>query len=279
MQKARTRFNAQRADKLEEIEKKGKELAELAADTKARLQTEQERLAGAEQSREDAKKRLDSLMRSHIAPPPFEESGEYRMLSGKLAAAQERLSSVSQTAAQSAEGLENQLAQLESEMNTVRTRLAGAEQSEKCDKTIAALKDEQKRLGQELAETERGLFLAGLYKLAQAADIEEQINSHFTLVRWKLFDTLQNGESRPCCEASVQNGDGQYIEYGANLNDGARVNAGLDIISALSKKRGFSCPVWIDRAGEVTDYTAPLPEQVIRLYAKARDESLRVEVL
>ena len=200
------------------------------------------------------------------------------MLSGKLAAAQERLSSVSQTAAQSAEGLENQLAQLESEMNTVRTRLAGAEQSEKCDKTIAALKDEQKRLGQELAETERGLFLAGLYKLAQAADIEEQINGNFTLVRWKLFDTLQNGESRPCCEASVQNGDGQYIEYGANLNDGARVNAGLDIISALSKKRGFSCPVWIDRAGEVTDYTAPLPEQIVRLYAKARDESLRVEV-
>lgn len=278
MQEARARFNMQRADKLEEIEKKGKELAELAADTKARLQTEQERLAGAEQSREDAKKRLDALMQPTIAPPPFEESGEYRMLSGKLAAAQDRLSSIGQTAAQSAEGLENQLTKLESEMNVVRTRLAGAEQSEKCDKTIAALKDEQKRLGQELAETERGLFLAGLYKLAQAADIEEQINGNFTLVRWKLFDTLQNGESRPCCEASVQNGDGQYIEYGANLNDGARVNAGLDIISALSKKRSFSCPVWIDRAGEVTDYNAPLPEQIVRLYAKARDESLRVEV-
>lgn len=65
------------------------------------------------------------------------------------------------------------------------------------------------------------------------------------------------------------------MSYGTNLNSAAKLNAGLDIISALSKASGVQLPVWVDNAESVTDLL-PVDTQVIRLAVSATDKTLRV---
>lgn len=80
----------------------------------------------------------------------------------------------------------------------------------------------------------------------------------------------KNGGIKNCCEATVSG-----VSYGTNLNSAAKLNAGLDIISALSKASGVQLPVWVDNAESVTDLL-PVDTQVIRLAVSATDKTLRV---
>lgn len=66
------------------------------------------------------------------------------------------------------------------------------------------------------------------------------------------------------------------MEYGSNLNDGRRIQAGVDIIRAVSKATGVTAPIWIDGAGELTK-ELNVDSQIIRLYASQADKALRVE--
>jgi hypothetical protein len=90
-------------------------------------------------------------------------------------------------------------------------------------------------------------------------------------VRWKLFDVQINGGIADCCEATV---DGVPF---ADLNHGARINAGIDVINALSRHYGRTVPVFVDNAEAVTALE-PSESQVIRLVVSAGHEKLTVEV-
>ena len=86
-----------------------------------------------------------------------------------------------------------------------------------------------------------------------------------------MFNVLVNGGIEECCE-TVYNG----VPY-SNLNNGARLNIGLDIINALAEHYGFSPPVWLDNAESVTDIL-PTKGQQIRLIVSAQDKKLRIEL-
>ena len=101
--------------------------------------------------------------------------------------------------------------------------------------------------------------------------MEDKINSKFRMARFKLFDIQVNGQLVECCETTF-NG----VPY-SNLNNGARLNIGLDIINTLADHYGFAPPVWLDNAESVTDIL-PTKGQQIRLIVSAQDKKLRVEL-
>ena len=68
------------------------------------------------------------------------------------------------------------------------------------------------------------------------------------------------------------------MEYGNNLNDGRKVEVGVDIINAISKATGVTTPFWLDASGELTE-ELHTDSQYIRLYASGMDKHLRVERL
>ena len=49
-----------------------------------------------------------------------------------------------------------------------------------------------------------------------------------------------------------------------DLNNAKKINAGLDILNAISKYRGFSAPVFVDNAEAVVELL-PIPTQTVRL--------------
>ena len=68
----------------------------------------------------------------------------------------------------------------------------------------------------------------------------------------------------------------QGVPY-SSLNNGARINIGLDIINVLSEHFGFEAPIFIDNREAVTRLI-PTRAQVISLIVSELDKNLRVEL-
>lgn len=143
-----------------------------------------------------------------------------------------------------------QKADLTRSLDAPRTVLSRAEQSRKVQERIKELQAEKKRLGTQIVEVDGKLDLLGRYVRAYCSAMEDSINAHFRTIRWKLFDIAKNGTVQDCCDATV-NG----VPYGDGLNNGARINAGIEIISVLSRAYGVSAPCFVDNAEAVNTLT------------------------
>lgn len=148
-----------------------------------------------------------------------------------------------------------------------RAILMRAEQNETVKKRMEELAGEKKRLGTELVTIDGHIELLGEYVRACCSAMEEQINRHFRSIRWKLFDTAKNGSVQDLCTATV-NG----VPYGGGLNTGASINAGIEIIRALSGVYDISAPCFVDNA-EAVNALARTDGQMIELRVSA-DEHL-----
>ena len=149
-------------------------------------------------------------------------------------------------------------------------QLAQIEQKKAAEARIEELKAEERKLAAEFENIEAELFVTEEFVRAKVRLLEENINSKFEIARFKLFNVLVNGAVEECCETTV-NG----VPW-ANLNRGARMNAGLDIIRTLQDHYDFHCPVWIDNAEAVTKLV-PMRCQMFRLFVDSQYPKLFVK--
>ena len=265
-------FNENKANKLEELEAKGKELVALKTEMETATKEHNQKLQDDEQSLKHSEYRLEQLNKSYVTPAPFENTADCKKLQDEISAAEHDLSTVDAVAAKQSEKLTVQLSEVTGQIDAIKQRMTSKSIVEQQDKRIAELKAQEKELAQLLATYDNGLLLAEKFVQTKAQDIEQKVNSAFRLVRWKLFDIQVNGGVKACCEATIKG-----IEYNTNLNRAAKMNAGLDIINTLGHAAGVSVPVWIDNAESVTSFL-PIDAQLIRLHVSARDKQLRAEV-
>ena len=134
---------------------------------------------------------------------------------------------------------------------------------------IDVLMADAKKAAEEMARTEKMLYLCEEFSRFKVSFVEGSINSRFKLAQWKLFQEQINGGLADCCEATY---DG--VPFTA-LNSGARINLGLDVIRTLSAYYGLRVPLMIDNAESVTRLL-PADTQVIRLVVSENDKELRV---
>lgn len=148
---------------------------------------------------------------------------------------------------------EKRLAELEARkveytdvLQQLNTQLATKSQYDKVQSLIEGIEQDQKDLVRQLSELEKKEDVARQYQERQNCILEERINKHFTLVKWRMFRTINNGGEpfdEPYCECYV---DG--VAYHDGLNQAARLNAGLDICNTLCKHYGVSAPIIIDNS-------------------------------
>lgn len=271
LEASRRKFNARKAAELENIEQSAAVQQQQIAGCKEQLAELDAQAEAYQKGKTEAEGVLKELLACIAEPEPFEKTSEYASLSQKLSAAEEKLKALQSRADETVAHIVAEIGELDAQIETARQRMAAKETIDRQEKRIEELKAEEKALSLQLAAYDKGLLLAEQFVQVKAQDIEEQVNAAFRMVRWKLFDVQKNGGIGNCCEATV-NG----VSYGTNLNSAAKLNAGLDIISALSKASGMQLPVWVDNAESVTELL-PVDTQVIRLAVSAQDKSLRVE--
>jgi len=134
---------------------------------------------------------------------------------------------------------------------------------------IAKLEEDENKLANELAEYEGEEFIIDAFTKKKIETIESRINGKFKYVTFKMFNQQINGGEAETCETMVDN-----VPY-SDLNNAARINAGLDIINALSEHYGVHVPCFIDNAESITRLIE-VQSQIIRLVVSEQDKKLRV---
>ena len=152
-------------------------------------------------------------------------------------------------------------AKLKNQLDEVNKIIAQAANNVMIDDRIETLRDEQKEIGQKVADQEQMLYLLEEFIRFKLNKVSESINSHFKTVNFKLFEMQLNGGMKDCCECTV-NGVGY-----SDLNNGHKILAGLDIIRSLSELYGVSVPIFVDNAESLTsNYISD--SQLVLLIAK-----------
>lgn len=197
------------------------------------------------------------------------ENQEYQALQAKLSNLEAQLGNMD-----TGENLKKQLEIRErgirEELDAVNRQFAALESNERIHERIEELKAKQKEIGQKVADQEQKIFLLEKFSRIKMDMLADGINSKFGIVSFKLFEIQINGGMKDTCEMMV---DG--VPY-SSLNSAAKIQAGLDVIAALSKLYDVSVPVWLDNRESVSE----IPEiegQVINLFVSADDKELRVE--
>nr|DAM47066.1 MAG TPA: chromosome partition protein [Caudoviricetes sp.] len=164
-------------------------------------------------------------------------------------------------------------AKLKSQLDEVNKIIAQSANNVMIDDRIETLKDEQKEIGQKVADQEQILYLLEEFIRFKLNKVSESINSHFKTVNFKLFEMQLNGGMKDCCECTV-NG----VPY-STLNSGHRIVAGLDIIRSLSELYGVIVPIFVDNAESLNDFNVPDMDAQLILLSVSADKQLKVEAV
>lgn len=278
VQEAREKFNLARSGEIARIEEKGLKLREQNEKDAVTVKEERQEIAAAEQELEALREKLDKLAAAIVTPPPFESTEEYQSIIKQIQGIEQEIALYKAKDGKKLEPLLEKEEIIQQQLDELARKKLNAEANQQQEQRIRDLLAKQKELNLQLTTLDDGLALADQFIRLRAMDLEKDINSRFEVVRWKLFDIQVNGGVKTCCEAMADNNNGVFVEYSSNLNDGRRIQAGVDIINAITNATGVTAPIWIDGAGELTK-ELHTQSQCVRLYASEADKTLRVEVL
>ena len=251
-------LRAKAEDEIKNYEAQKAEVAQHLTETKEQINT-----AFAEKQKLEKIQlpTLDDILKDNV---------QYVALVAKLKEQQAKLDSVAideDTTKQLAD-LEAKKAEYSKILSEVQAQLATKAQYDRIQQLIAGINEEQKSLVTQLSELEKKEDVARDYQDRQNAILEERVNQHFSLVRWKMFRTVvNNGDpfQEPYCECYV-NG----VAYHDGLNQANRLNAGLDICETLCRHYQVSAPIVIDNS-ESNLNILPTASQQIRLQVADTD--------
>lgn len=270
-------FITQKESNLEEIKADGfakKNLIEELTKKNADLQMEIDSLKKQEQGTLTNKEELCKLLSEIPEEADYSQNEEYV----KLKAEHDKiLADIAKLESEGADKVVTDLkakkADMQSQLDEVNKVIAQAANNVAIDDRIETLRDEQKEIGQKVADQEQMLYLLEEFIRFKLDKVSESINSHFKTVNFKLFETQLNGGMKDCCECTV-NG----VPY-STLNSGHRIVAGLDIIRSLSELYGVSVPIFVDNCEAVSSGNLPdMDSQMICLYV-SEDKQLKVDAV
>lgn len=195
--------------------------------------------------------------------------GNLEMLSAAIADLEKQLSELPKeidvTATEEYKALEQQIAEKEQAMHkandisAIKAELKSQEtalrqQLAECESQIAKsdtaadeqrleeLRAEQRTQEQNKTNAEKILDLLDELDKAKNETLSDSINSHFSLVKWKLFELNKSGGYKSVCVPTV---NGKSI-LTTMSNKGNRILGRVDICNSIQKISGMSVPIILD---------------------------------
>jgi vacuolar-type H+-ATPase subunit I/STV1 len=226
-------------------------------------------LHGLEQKESILKADIDAIVNNS---QPVELTSNYIKLNEEYEAIQRNIDNIKESNSLAIANIQSEINNIEGLIEEYQKSLTKLETYKNCLKRIDELKATEKKLAAEYEELEHQLYLTEEFMRTKVRILDDKINSKFKLARFKMFNVLINGGIEECCE-TIYNG----VPY-SDLNKGAKIQIGLDIIRTLQDHYNFSCPVWIDNRESIIK----IPEmdcQIISLIVNGDDKKLRIEII
>lgn len=269
-QKAMEQFETAKQNRLRELE-------ETAAQHKASRTAAEARIAeAAEESL-----RLDGEIEAKKQEIAQAEAGNYTVsdmpdyqtrraaIDVKIQKLNEELMELRTSAASVSGVLRGEKQDMEIRLMELQSTLSKESLLEYSRNRIEGLRADAQNASAALEAIEKMLFLIEDFTRYKTSFVEESINGMFRIARFRLFREQANGGIEERCDV-VHEG----VPY-LNVNNGMKINLGVDIINTLSMAYGVRVPLFVDNAESVTKLEAST-SQIIRLVVSENDKELRV---
>lgn len=266
-------FELDKKKSLAAIEEKGNAVVETIRNLKAEKEQIQNQIAEHEkniQNAETEKADLEKILSQIPVDAGLSDDQVFAEMQLRLSKMEEAFSGLN-NGEDSRSQMKIRLSGLREELSATEQKIASSDNS-KVEARIEELQEEQREVGQKVADQEQMLYLLDQFVMEKMQCISELINSKFDTVSWKLFDIQINGGVKECCECTV-NG----VPYSA-LNSGHRIVAGLDIIRSLSQLYEASAPIFIDNSESINEFNLPDMDAQMICLSVSEDRELKAEV-
>lgn len=218
--------------------------------TKKELDIAKDKLAEAVKKLTEYREHLDTyahdmfILEKQLAELPQEidvtATEEYKALEQQIAEKEQAM--------HKANDISSVKAELKAQENDLRQQLSGCERkiaesnTEKDEKRLEELRAEQRTQEQNKTNAEKILDLLDELDKAKNETLSDSINSHFSLVKWKLFELNKSGGYKSVCIPTV---NGKSI-LTTMSNKGNRILGRVDICNSIQKISGMSVPIFCD---------------------------------
>lgn len=274
-------FNANKAAKLDAMEAEAAQLVEREKQAQAQLAEHQSKhmelqpkLEAAQAKRAEIEAMAETDKVPVITPVEtlLQNDSEYQRITSQIESLKQRLNTMptvtSMDTQAAVQGLQADQQQLTTKLQQLtQLKLTGDTIAKKRER-IAQLEQQEQQLNQQLTELEGQDYTAEQLLQRTIEQLESKVNALFSFVAFTMFDHKINGALKPICECTVGG-----VPY-SDLNNAARINAGLDIISAMCKHKGIYAPCFIDNAESINEIL-PIHSQRIDLLVST-DSELRI---
>lgn len=198
-------------------------------------------------------------------------AGKKQILLSRLEEARRELEGLRSDSQAAVGGLEGSVREVAAEISRVSAIAGKRGAYEYAQERIGQLRQDAQAAADNLNELDKLLYLMEEYSRYKASFVEGSVNGRFRLARFRLFREQANGGVEDRCDVTY--GGVPYL----GLNNGMKVNVGIDIINTLSRFCGVCVPLFVDNAEAVTDLEKT-DCQVIRLVVSEKDKALRVSL-
>lgn len=261
--KAQAEFTANQKKRLADIQAVGIKQAETVKNIQALIDKDEAALL-------DKKNELETVLKESVEVDHALIASKNEELS-KLKAENNRLGSKLDefSVNPNSEAIEQKQI-IQSQINELNKLIGQKEQHEACRARIKELEESEKSLADTQNYLEGQLFLIEQFVRAKVAMLEQSIDKHFEVARFKLFENQINGGLAECCKVLFKG-----VPF-ASANNAGKTQVGLDIIRTFSKKYQFNPPVIIDNREGITEIPN-MDCQIINLFVSPMDKKLRIE--
>ena len=274
-QKAQEQFNEDKAKRLESIvneanskkekitalEEKNEKLEDKAIEIAKEIERQKRKTKELEQQEKTLKEKVSDIENDLV----------YQSKLNEKSVIEEEIKQIQSASRLTIDIIQKEIEQLENELSEINSKLSQVGMIAKYQQRIDELEQKEKELSNEYERLEHELYLTEEFIKTKVDLMEEKINSKFHYARFKLFEEQLNGGIKETCETTY-NG----IPYNHGLNNAARINVGLDIISTLNEHYGVSAPIFIDNSESVTRLIG-IESQVIRLVVSEKHQTLEYQ--
>lgn len=273
---AKNSFIAQKNSNLNEIKAKGftkKSLIEELTKKNADLNTEIDALKKQERDAIAKKEELSKQLSEIPSEADYSQNEEYVKLKARhneVLAEIERLKAADD--AEIVESLKIEKEDLKSQLEEINKIIAQAANNIRIDEQIADMQKKQREYEQAKADAEKILHQLKEVSKRKNELLVEEINQHFGIVSWKLFDYQKNGEYKEVCVPMV---DGK--KFGVTTNTGREIQAKLDICNSFQRFFDMYVPIFLDGAESLNNEYIPAVDTQLILLSVSEDKQLKVE--
>jgi len=270
LQKAKEAFEANKKSRLRDIEDSASYHKQQKAQAEDRLSRQQEEIKQLETEITDLQTQITAAEAAKVEP---KDMADYAQRKGAIQARIDNRNFDLFEIVGSVAGLKTKLRQEASEISAkISEHMAIISKESLLDyskQRVEQLREDAKNAAECLEAIEKMLYLIDEYSRYKTRFVEDSINGLFRIARFRLFREQANGGIEDRCDV-VHDG----IPY-ISVNNGMKINLGIDIINTLSAAYGVRVPLFVDNAESVTNLEK-CGSQIIRLVVSENDKELRV---